>query len=340
MPVPAAHSILPAGRGGKGVLVARFGPNGAHDTTFGTTAGFAELSSGGVSGIARDATGNVYVAAESQVYRLSAQGVPDVSWNGGSGKSVQSPNASEWFLSEGLAIDASGRPIVAGEGGGTGANTLVVARMTTAGVQDTSFGTANGLPARTAYQRADATARAVAVLADGKILVAGNTDAGVPFLLRLDANGALDASFAGGGFQSYDTLSYLASMAVQVDGKIVLGCGSSVVRVDASGALDATFGQAGVSNALEAIGFAAVAIRVRADGAIMIVSREKAGDKDTIGVARLSASGVLERHATPAFPVPVRASDLVVQKTGATVAGGYAVGLVTDRDFALARFTP
>lgn len=79
------------------------------------------------------------------------------------------------------------------------------------GRQTIGFGTSND------------TARAVAVMADGRIVVAGN--AGDDFaVVRLLADGSLDTSFSGDGKVTTDVsgIGKAEAVAVQADGKIVV----------------------------------------------------------------------------------------------------------------------
>jgi uncharacterized delta-60 repeat protein len=107
----------------------------------------------------------------------------------------------------GAAIDGTGRVVIVGTTPDIGpeGNDIFVARLTTAGVLDPTFG--NGGVARFAISVVDGRSdqgTAVAVQPDGKIVVGGRTQvtAGLGFdfvLLRLSANGAFDGSFVNGG---------------------------------------------------------------------------------------------------------------------------------------------
>jgi uncharacterized delta-60 repeat protein len=104
-------------------------------------------------------------------------------------------------------------------------------RLNANGSVDTSFGTAGLVTTRVSADTTGAgdTANAVALLADGRFYVAGtsgsaNTNFGV---VRYNANGSLDTTFAGGdGIAEVDMYGLgdgAESIAVLGDGRIVLG---------------------------------------------------------------------------------------------------------------------
>jgi uncharacterized delta-60 repeat protein len=98
------------------------------------------------------------------------------------------------------------------------------------------------------------TAVATAIQTDGKILVAGSISPCSQFggglgLARYNTNGSLDTTFGTGGIVS-NTATQAFAMALQSDGKIVVGAGTDfsieVLRFNTNGSLDTTFGTAGV----------------------------------------------------------------------------------------------
>ena len=87
------------------------------------------------------------------------------------------------------------------------------------------------------------TANAVAIQADGKIVVAGGTA-----LVRFNADGSFDPGFSDDGKVSSDLDAQ--AMAIQADGKIVLagGYGFRLARYRADGSLDPAFSGDGTVN--------------------------------------------------------------------------------------------
>lgn len=122
---------------------------------------------------------------------------------------------------------------------------------------DTTFG-GDGIVTTNFTRRID-TGLALAIQADGKLVVAGGSAFldgrdGRFAIARYDPDGSLDPTFGGDGKVTTDFSRYgddAAGIAIQPDGKIVvagdarLGSGNSafaVARYDVDGTLDATFG--------------------------------------------------------------------------------------------------
>jgi uncharacterized delta-60 repeat protein len=168
------------------------------------------------------------------------------------------------------AVQSNGDTIVASSywtnSGQQNQNHLVLARYTTSGTLDTSFGT-NGVVDLTYGKYAVITPDSVAIQADGKILVAGALDGNVVtggfsnnaiVVLRFDADGSVDSKFGTKGEFTYYPGSgnnTTQAMAVDPQGRMILGIrlynspsnyGIDLVRVTSSGKLDATFGNQGL----------------------------------------------------------------------------------------------
>jgi uncharacterized delta-60 repeat protein len=135
-----------------------------------------------------------------------------------------------------LAIQADGKIVVAGS---SGDDDFAVARYNTDGTLDTSFGRDGRVT--TDFDEGDDAAFAIAIQADGRILVAGGVfdDSQRLALAGYTTEGALDATFGEGGKvigpggAAYD-------IEIQPDGKIVTS--NPVTRYNADGTLDSSFG--------------------------------------------------------------------------------------------------
>jgi uncharacterized delta-60 repeat protein len=128
-----------------------------------------------------------------------------------------------------------------------------------AGSLDQSFGSAGKVT--TSITNGEEKAYGVSILSNGKILVAGQASSAVTgkdfILLCYNSDGTLDNTFGNGGYVTTDIqlgsddVAY--SIAVQADGKIVLGGYSdngsdknaALVRYENDGSLDLTFGTNG-----------------------------------------------------------------------------------------------
>lgn len=159
-----------------------------------------------------------------------------------------------------VAIQSDGKILVVGGGSWlVGEGSMLVWRLNADGTLDDSFGRFGhvGINPGDTSNSIGAFARAVVVTPDGKILVGGGADNEFA-VARLNADGSLDTtfgdSFHGLGAATYDVgggTEYVADMALQSDGSIVLGgtLGLSnntgrmaVMRLTSAGTLDASFG--------------------------------------------------------------------------------------------------
>ncbi|WP_420594305.1 Calx-beta domain-containing protein [Deinococcus sp.] len=210
-----------------GTLDAGFSGDGKVTTAVGSGVDFARnvvlqtdqniLVSGFSEVNARDGTG---------LARYTPGGVLDAGF--GSGGKTAVP---EHRLDEGLAVQGGGKIVIAGSADvgvfPARSSQFAVMRLSADGRPDNSFGTA-GL-ATTAFSTLNDFGRALALQGDGKIIVAGqssngaNPDFGVA---RFSPDGTLDSGFGSGGRQTvsfFDSFDGAESVAVQPDGKLVLG---------------------------------------------------------------------------------------------------------------------
>jgi uncharacterized delta-60 repeat protein len=149
--------------------------------------------------------------------------------------------------------------------GSTSGTAFLLARFDADGSLDQAFGT-NG-SVETTFGDQTAEARAVALQADGKIIVVGVSGAGSYSelndfaLARYNSDGSLDQTFGTGGkvkthFPGVDnTGSSATSVALQPDGKLVVGGyykkndrtphQFAMARYNSNGTLDSAFGQFG-----------------------------------------------------------------------------------------------
>lgn len=125
----------------------------------------------------------------------------------------------------------------------------VLVRYNSDGTLDTGFGVEGKVTAD--FGAAD-TAHGVAIQADGKIVVVGNSEydgnLSIVVLTRYNPDGTLDTSFgdAGTSFVSWeDGSSHASSVSIQADGKIVVAGSSTdnfvLARFNPDGSLDNTF---------------------------------------------------------------------------------------------------
>ncbi len=225
--------------GAKMIKLVKFGADGL-DTTFGTdgvvTTNVEFKGGNGELGIVKDANGKILISAtvaatlnaadrDVAVIRFNENGTLDNTFNGtgvavislntahDNGTALVGPDAARGIAvnENGIYVLANARGIGTAMAGGPRTDTdFTVARITTLGILDVTFGDAGifqldikigGVP-----QEKNSTPRGIKSLPDGKVIVGGyQTTPGIgggaqPVIFRLDSDGDLDTSFAGGVF--------------------------------------------------------------------------------------------------------------------------------------------
>jgi uncharacterized delta-60 repeat protein len=248
----------------------RYNLNGALDTSFGGSGEvIMNLKSGGV---ARDVViqpdGKIVVNYTSgstfNLARFNPNGTLDTSF-GGSGTGIVSTSTGKGTTDTAysLALEPNGNIVVAGTvSSGTGMK-LALVRYTASGLLDTSFGPggivtqqfaapldlgfsgANFIDLALDTSTLDPNAGKIVVVT--RLAAAGHPD----MVVRYDADGTLDTSFAGGaGYEMLSNLTLVPSVAVQANGDIIVagGNGASIEldRLNPDGSFDSTFGAGGI----------------------------------------------------------------------------------------------
>jgi uncharacterized delta-60 repeat protein len=162
-------------------------------------------------------------------------------------------------------------------------------------------------------------ANAVAVQADGKIVVVGSREASQPndtdfAIARFNRDGTVDTSFSSPyGYRiiqfNYDRPDFATCVAIQEDGKIVVGGAASdgfsgnknfaVCRLDPDGSTDNSFGYQGKQTIdIEGEDYNGIdicrALVLTADGKIVLVGETLQNDDQDLAIVRLDANGELD----------------------------------------------
>lgn len=328
------------------MVVMRLNADGTLDQGFGTADdgtenGIVNISLGDGNDIARDVAiqpdGKIVLVGDSVVAdgstniivaRLNADGSVDESFgqsedgtpNGFVATSLGDGNDT----ANAVVLDAEGKIVVAGSRvAEDGSSNILVARYDAAGVPDATFGTSgdDGTPegfVNISLGDANDASRDVALQADGKIVVAGDSvsaDGSSNFIVaRLNADGTPDEAFGvsedgtPNGFVSTslgEGNDFATGVAVQGNGHIVVAgyhqegdsTNIAVARYDAAGALDQSFGQAddGTENGIVNISLGdgddiANGVAVQGDKLIVVAGTTTATDgSKNIAVLRLTA---------------------------------------------------
>ena len=258
--------------------VARYTADGQLDGSFGT-AGIAlfdfEFGADEAYGITVMPDGSILLAGDAYLaeslsdyavalVKLDASGALDPTFGSG-GRVTTSVGAGDSGYS--LAVDASGRVLVAGESfNGTDYDFLVV-RYLADGSLDSTFGVGGSVV--TDLLDSDSGTNALTVQADGSIVVVGNVQNGTGdydiAVVRYLADGSLDAGFGTAGVVTVDIAGgYDTARGVAMSGDKIVVTGSGtltggtidfptfdedllVLRLNADGSLDAAFGDAGIA---------------------------------------------------------------------------------------------
>jgi uncharacterized delta-60 repeat protein len=259
----AGESVSSSVDSGRRVL-ARYTGRGRLDRGFGA-AGIVLSRAGpyeGAGGVAIQRDGKIVAAGSGRVgfalTRYTARGRLDRRF--GLGGTVSTKLAS-FTIGHDVAIEPDGKIVVVGDVGGD----FGIVRYTDAGRLDRSFGNGGkvvtnlGFITETDGSRDPSGDRAlnVAIQADGKLVVAGSSNAlGLPdvwdfALVRYAVDGSLDPSFGNGGkvLTHFVGNSSAEGLVIQPDGEIVAAGGGAgyfvLARYTRGGKLDPTFGRGG-----------------------------------------------------------------------------------------------
>ncbi len=201
------------------LIVARYTSNGSLDTTFGTNGWTATtfnpgVDSGGTS-LVLDSSGRLLVTGyiadptgavkQLLVARYTSNGILDTTF-GTNGWTASIFNLAVYSRGKSLVLDSSGRIIVVGDTFDSNKNfsQLLVARYTSNGILDTTFGT-NGWTATTFNHGVDSAGISLVLDSSGRLLVTGYTkDPTNKFyqllVARYTSNGILDTKFGTNGW--------------------------------------------------------------------------------------------------------------------------------------------
>jgi uncharacterized delta-60 repeat protein len=235
---------------------------------------------------------------------------------------------------------------------------FAVARYNRDGSLDTTFGDAGQL--RTSFDSwpSITRAQAVAVQADGKLVVAGAATGGMFALARYNTDGTLDPSFGADGevvTPFGDGFASVNALLIQPDRKIIaVGEANgdfALARYNVDGTLDQTFGTTGtVVTDLDGRGsFDEANDAAFAGGGTILAAGTTSRATGRLGdfvVARYKLDGSLDRtfgvdgiattDVTPAWDI---ANAVVVQRSGKIVTAGETASFGSGSGFALARYT-
>jgi uncharacterized delta-60 repeat protein len=283
----------------------------------------------------------------------------------GSGGTVTSLLGSSSFAYA-TALQSDGKILAAGQATVGSGYQFALARYTTSGSLDTSFGNSGTVTTKIG---SGGFAWAMAVQpTDGKIVLGGFgsiSKTGHDFALaRYTTGGSLDKSFGNRGTMTTALGSgddEIEALAIQSDGKIVAAGTSqqsgqyqwALARYTTSGSLDTSFGSGGTEVSTFGPGSNVQAeidgIALQSDSKILVTGYVSLAGSDgqQFAVARYNANGTLDStfgtngvvYVTPLATLhPDSGHGIVIQSDGKIVAAGTLTGTNSYQEWALARF--
>jgi uncharacterized delta-60 repeat protein len=331
---------------------------GSIDTTFGGDGKVKTSFAGGFAsawGVAIQADGKI-VAAGSETSGFSAialaryetDGSLDPTFGGDGRVRAKFPRGMFVYA---VAIQPDGRVVVAGSASLSSVTGFGLARFTTEGSLDRTFGEDGRVT--TAF-RGGAEARDIAIQADGKIVALGYAGRRQKFALaRYNADGTLDDGFGGDGKVLTDVgdgYDIGDGIAIQSDGRIVAvggsGCDVALARYNDDGSLDTTFGVGGkITSDLGFLCHSAQDVAIQTDGKILAAGFGECRSNKCffdVFLARFNPDGTLDTgfandgSAQAGFFRAV-AYEVAIEGDGRIIVAG---GDESEGGFALARFQP
>lgn len=341
--------------------ILRYNPNGTLDATFGS-GGIVTTNFGtGIHhahAVVIDNNGKIVVAGYSDtgtshnfaIARYTTNGALDGTFGVG-GIRTTSLGAGDDEIN-GMAIAGNGKIVVAGQTVVNLDNQFALARYTTAGALDTSFG--SGGIVKTNIGLGSDAANALAIQGDGEIVAGGRSNNGTDrdfALVRYTSNGSIDTSYGASGKRITavgPADDEIQAIALNTGGEVVAaGYSDSGVDLDlalarytTSGSLDGTFGTGGTTTTDIGHNDTGFGVAVQGDG--MIVVSGTAGSS-YFGVARYTSVGALDGGFGTGGVVYTQISPFgndgfatAIQGDGSIVVVGDAYG--TRYDAAVARY--
>ncbi len=243
------------------------------------------------------------------VHRLRTNGAPDTAFN------ASRPTGD--FVNA-LAMQSNGKVLIGGRLT-DGSSAFPVARLNSGGANDSGF---------QHYLAQPLVAYALAVQPDDKVIVGGSANAAGGFVIRLNANGALDGSFTNAvvteanasaliravAWQSFPSVKILVggSFASYSDTRVTSNR-SGLARLNDDGTLDKTF-RAPLTNA------EVRALLVQPDGKILVAGRFQSHGGEDRCLARLNDDGTRDSTFTP-VGTGITALSLALEPDGKILVG-------------------
>jgi uncharacterized delta-60 repeat protein len=352
-------------------LLARLNPNGSFDNSFGTngvvTTQFENGLQGVVNSLALQPDGKIVAAGYSYfstalpqsiaVNRYNTDGSLDNNFDG-DGKLLVNINAVG-NRANAVVIQPDGKIVVGGSlrESTTSITDFVLVRLNTDGSFDNGFDGDGKLT--TKFGTTSSTIAALSLQPDGKIVAAGNSNAGTArdiALARYNTDGSPDTSFDTDGVLTTNIADDFAfDVELQADGKIVvagqtlIGVTPSIdflsIRYNTDGSLDNSYdGDGKVTTHIDLGQDRASAVLIQPDGKIVLAGHNSNIPDTDLALTRYNPNGSLDASFSGdgiAVIELANSADIIIdtalQADGKIVAVGYSFGGL-NQDVTLARY--
>ena len=329
-------------------VLARYNPDGSLDESFGSGGVVSTDFNGSVdvaNAITLQEDGKLVAAGCAKVdgqdvmalARYNPDGSLDNTWGGTYPWDADGKVTTNYVASaDVIAIQADGRIIAAGPTASEIGPEIGVVRFNFNGSLDPSF---NGIGKFS--MPADGSARAIVIQPDGKIIIStANSYPGVPLLLRLNADGSLDETFADQGIFTPSPEFSLHALALQADGKLLAsgykGTQNFLVRLNPDGSMDETFGDQGLTiteGSTSPIPNVPFALIVQPDNKIVVAERIEYYGEDSLANMLIEAFKVSRYNSDGSLDTSFNGDGFkILQINPVQRAGDYETGLVLQPD--------
>lgn len=303
------HAVSSFSYSQSGNLDATFGANGVVTTPIGTSSVIRDMAIQTDGKIIAAGYSSDGITPEFSLVRYHVNGTLDSTFDADGKVTTNFGSEAEIYA---IAIQSDGKIVAAGYRYNDSTWEFAIARYNTNGSPDSSFN--NDGKANAAIGLVDDRINAVAIQADGKIVVGGYTNTAPDInyyepeiaLMRYNINGYPDSTFGIDGkviTQIGSLYDILYSIAIQPDGKIVGGGtylnGSNheylIVRYNTNGTLDNTFSTDGIVTTVVSATYDLIhSIALQTDGKIVASGISGVGSVYDFSLARYNTDGTLD----------------------------------------------
>jgi uncharacterized delta-60 repeat protein len=264
--IVTAGQAAPADHTWSEIVVARYSADGVLDSTFGSSGLVTTRVKDydGAAAVMPQADGKIVVVGHTTkaggvpalvVVRYQSDGSPDLTF-GSAGIDVL-PGTSDWNVTA-AALDGNGDVVITGAVIVNGFGKLFVVRVLPTGGLDPTFGDNGAVILHLSKPNENDSGNAIAILPQGRIVVAGMARGSCYAVVRLNHDGTLDDTFAKDGKFVGGPNGFASSVAVTSTRQVIAAGtffprggapdnGAAVLMLNSHGHLISGFGNNGVS---------------------------------------------------------------------------------------------